>query len=266
VICRSVLVILSLLAAVASARAADFPTLIRFPSVALGKIEAGPELTGWIYRPDGPGPFPAIIFAHSCAGYTSRVNDWGWRLAEWGYFVLAPESFGPRGKAAVCGIQGVVTPDMRVADIAGALDYLKTRPDVKKGHIGLMGQSHGGSTTIKALQKGHDLARRGLRGGVAYYPGCSASRDRDVGLPLLILIGDKDDWTRAEWCRELQAKGFENPTLVEVKYYPDAYHSFDAPVNRTMSVAGKKYHLEYDPVAAPDAEARTRAFFDKLLR
>ena len=156
---------------------------------------------------------------------------------------------------------------MRVADIAGALEYLKTRPDVKKDHIGLMGQSHGGSTTIKSLQKGHDLARRGLRGGVAYYPGCSANRDRDVGLPLLILIGDKDDWTKAEWCRELQAKGFERPALVEVKYYPTAYHGFDLLlVHRTVSYAGKTYHVAYDAIAAPDAEARTKAFFDRLLR
>ncbi len=180
--------------------------------------------------------------------------------------MLAPDSFSPRGKSRVCGIHGVVTPDMRVADIAGALDYLNARPDVKKGHVGLMGQSHGGSTTIKSLQKGHDLARRGLRGGVAYYPGCSAGGDRGVGLPLLILIGEKDDWTKAEWCRELQAKGFERPALVEVKYYPTAYHSFDLPGNRTVDAAGKKHHLEYDPVAAPDAEARTEAFFDKLLR
>ena len=67
--------------------------------------------------------------------------------------MLAPDSFGPRGRSTVCGIAGVVTPDMRVADIAGALDYLKTRSDVRKNHVGLMGQSHGGSTTIKSLQR-----------------------------------------------------------------------------------------------------------------
>ncbi len=66
--CRVVLIVLSLVAAVSSARAADFPTMVRFASVTVGKIPAGPELTGWIYRPDGQGPFPAIIFAHSCAG------------------------------------------------------------------------------------------------------------------------------------------------------------------------------------------------------
>lgn len=266
IISHIALLILAFLASAASTRAADFPDKVSFPSVAVGGIGAGPELTGWIFRPDGPGPFPAIIFAHSCGGYTAGAAAWGALLAKWGYLVLAPDSFSPRGKNEVCGRPGIVTPDMRVADIAGALDYLKTRPDVQRNRVGLMGLSHGGTTTIKSVQKGHDLARRGLRGGVAYYPGCSASRDRDVGLPLLILIGEKDDWTKAEWCRELEAAGFKQPALVEVKYYPNASHAFDAFMVRPKIAGGKTYQLAYDPVAAADAEAKTKAFFDKLLR
>jgi dienelactone hydrolase len=85
---------------------------------------------------------------------------------------------------------------------------------------------------------------------------------------LLILIGDKDDWTPAENCRKLQAAGFAQPGFIEAIYYPTAYHSFDSPAPyRIMTVAdGKSHELAYDPVAAPDAEARTKAFFDKLLR
>jgi hypothetical protein len=41
---------------------------VHFPSVAVGPSAAGPEITGWMYKPDGAGPFPAIILAHSCAG------------------------------------------------------------------------------------------------------------------------------------------------------------------------------------------------------
>jgi dienelactone hydrolase len=117
--------------------------------------------------------------------------------------------------------------------------------------IGLIGHSHGGTTTLRALQDDYRLARRGLRGGVAYYPGCSAARDRAVGLPLLILIGEQDNWMRPEWCRELQAAGFTRPELVEVVYYPGAGHSFDFVVEDKATI---------------DAERRTREFFDKLLR
>src|SRR5688572_33185335 len=99
---------------------------VSFPSVAVGSSPAGPEVKGRIYKPSGDGPFPAIILAHSCAGTNPHTDGWGKLLVSWGYLVLAPDSFGPRGTKAVCTTPGVVTPNMRVADIAGALDYLAT--------------------------------------------------------------------------------------------------------------------------------------------
>lgn len=87
-------------------------------------------------------------------------------------------------------------------------------------------------------------------------------------MPLLILIGDKDDWTPAGRCRQLQSAGFARPDLVQAVYYPGAYHSFDArlPDRTVVGQGGRRHRLAYDPAAAPDAEARTRAFFDKYLR
>src|SRR5258708_40152211 len=88
---------------------------VRFPSVAAGSSEAGPEITGWMYKPSGTGPFPAIILAHSCAGVNPHTDIWGKRLASWGYVVVAPDSFGPRGAKQVCTKAGDVTGRLRGA-------------------------------------------------------------------------------------------------------------------------------------------------------
>jgi dienelactone hydrolase len=241
---------------------------VHFPSVTVGAATAGPEITGWLYRPDGPGPFPAIVLAHTCAGINAHTETWAKRLASWGYVTVAPDSFGPRGLKSVCGRGNAVSGNARVADVAGALDFLNAQPFVQHGRIGLIGHSHGGWTTVLAVQKHFGLAERGLKAAVAYYPFCSAAFDYDVAVPLLILIGDRDDWTPAGNCRRTQAAGFTRPELVEAIYYPKAYHSFDSRApDRTIVVAdGRRHHLAYDPAAAADAEARTKAFFAKLLK
>jgi dienelactone hydrolase len=261
-VCR-VLALLLLGMSAATSRAET----VRFPSVAVDNVAAGPEITGALYRPTGTevgeGPFPAIVLAHTCAGVRPHTEIWGKRLAGWGYVVLAPDSFGPRDVSTVCGNGMVVSGGARVADIAGAMDFLNAQPFVRKNTIGLIGHSHGGWTTMRAVQKRFGLAARGLRGAVAYYPACQAQFDTDVAVPLLILVGDKDDWTPADNCRRLQAAGFTRPELVETIYYPDAYHSFDSQLAPRTAYG---HSLRYDPVAAPDAEARTKAFFAKLLK
>lgn len=133
---------------------------VRFPSVAAGSSAAGPEISGWIYRPAGPGPFPAIVLAHTCGGTSAHTDAWGKLLTGWGYLVLAADSFGPRGHKQVC-TNGAVTGNQRVADIAGALKYLAALPEVQPWRIGLIGHSHGGWTTMRAVQGSFGLAALG---------------------------------------------------------------------------------------------------------
>jgi len=141
---------------------------IRFASVAVGTVAAGPEITGWLYRPSGAGPSPAIVLAHTCGGVNEQTAMWAKRLAGWGYVVLAPDSFGPRGEKNVCARGNLVSGNMRVADVAGAIDFLNAQPFVRRGEIGLIGHSHGGWTTVRAVQRNFDLAQRGLKAAVDY--------------------------------------------------------------------------------------------------
>ena len=75
---------------------------VRFPSVAVGNSAAGPEIPAGSTSPPAPGPVPAIVLAHTCGGVSPHTEVWGKLLVSWGYVVLAPDSFGPRGVKAVC--------------------------------------------------------------------------------------------------------------------------------------------------------------------
>ena len=177
-----------------------------------------------VSKPDGAGPFPAVVVLHDCSGLGPRSSGapgrWAATLVERGYVVLIPDSFSTRGVPdGVCtsgSRQANVGPNRRAQDALDALGYAQRLPYVDPKRIGVMGGSHGGTTTLLTM------AQRGFRAGVALYPRCStAPQGYRPTAPLLILIGEIDDWTPAADCKRLARE-------VTLKIYPDAHHSFDS--------------------------------------
>jgi dienelactone hydrolase len=190
----------------------------------------------------------------------------------WGYVAIVPDSFGSRGQKSICEKTTSIPPAVRVADVVGTAKYLATRPFVDRGRIGVVGFSHGSWTIMKGVQTAAQWSAYGIKGAVSYYPYCEADADRDIAIPLLMLVGDQDDWTPADRCRALISSGLKRPDLVQAVYYPGASHGF-AREQQTKIVPGLSTngqvlpHREaYDAGAARDAEKRTQAFFGRLLQ
>ncbi len=237
---------------------------VNFSSIAVDNSPAGPSITAWVYRPSGSGPSPAVIYGHPCGGLDSFTETWTKRLASWGYFVLAPNSYGARGIRNACS--GGIPANNLVSDVAGALDFLATRPEVIKGKVAILGNSAGGKLALRAVQKRFNLANRGLLGGVGLYPApCSAAQDKFVALPYLALMAEKDDWTPMAECHAWADAAPKPP--VEAVFYPNAVHGFDNSVemSRAVPCARGTCHLGYDAKVSADAEARAKAFLQSLF-
>ena len=92
--------------------------------------------------------------------------------------------------------------------------------------------------------------------------------------PLLILIGEKDDWTPAEPCRLLTEAARQAGSPMTIKIYPGAHHSFDsnAPVRyvatriNANAPSGRGATTGGDPAAWADSIREVVAFFDRYLR
>jgi len=220
-----------------------------------------------LYRPPGEGPFPAVVVLHGCGGVGGHHHGWARRLVEWGYVALVVDSFGPRGHGSVCALNPQpTTAETRAGDAWAAARHLATLPFVRGDRVGAIGFSHGGSTVMNAVQ-GRGGNRPPLAAAVAFYPGCNERWHAQVAVPTVILIGEQDDWTPAERCRRVVA-ALKRPELVSMTVYPNAYHSFDRDRPGVVYVRGIRgdHRVERDPVAAPDALAKTRAFFDRMLK
>jgi dienelactone hydrolase len=242
-----------------------------------------------VSRPDGPGPFPAVVIMHDCSGLGPRSSGapgrWAKELVARGYVVVMPDSFTPRGHAdGVCTTPVAqrrtdVTPVQRTHDAYGALAYARALPGVDGRRIGIMGGSHGGRTALTAMmapERDSDPLAGEKRGGfaaaVALYPRCIADVYRPVA-PVLILIGAKDDWTPAEPCRKLAEASRAAGQPVTIKIYPGAHHSFDSPrperyvatrINPNAP-GGRGATTGGDPVAWADSIREVAAFFDRHL-
>jgi dienelactone hydrolase len=227
------------------------------------------SLAAEVIRPEGAGPFPAVVLMHGCGGWQPAVKHALRRhalyLRDHGFAVLTLDSFGPRGNAGgtVCSSFRYLREarTYRTYDAFDALRYLRTLDFVDPERIFLVGQSNGGSVALKAAARG--AARKYSRGGdgfravVAYYPWCGALGTTRPALeaPLMIFGGGRDDWVPPGKCRRFRATGAE----LEVKVYPTAAHSFDllAPEHRYM---GKL--VGHNQEATEDSRRRMLAFFE----
>jgi dienelactone hydrolase len=282
---------------------------VAVPTRVAGRAETIPAE---LIRPasEGDGPSPAVVVAHDCSGLgptsSGAPKRWANLLAQQGYVVLIPDSFGTRGfPDGICTVPAdwrtaAVSVSQSAFDAYAALAYLRTLPFVDGRHIGIMGGSHGGSTTLLAMSipfaPGAPLAaakRDGFAVGIALYPGCAgrygswkAGREHGIAgepityegayepiAPLLILAGEKDDWTPAEPCRRLAASAQAKGYPVAIKIYPGAHHSFDSrfPVryvanrNNPNVPGGQGASTGGDPSAWADSiDQVTRFFADHL--
>jgi dienelactone hydrolase len=197
------------------------------------------RLKALMYRPEGRGPFPAVVMLHGCGGLlgnsgqpTASNRHRAEILAQNGYVALMPDSFGPRGHWSICDQQksGILVSRERVDDAYAARDWLATQPYVAPDRIVLMGWSHGGAGTLYAMRA--TRPERGFRAAIAYYPACNVlvkSKPQYAPYaPLLILVGDADDWTPAAPCVEMTKSAKDAGASMDIVTYPGAHHGFDS--------------------------------------
>lgn len=198
---------------------------------------------------------------HGCGGWQPAVlrglEDYAAFFVSNGFVVLNLDSFGPRGKAGgtVCFSHGQLAQarKYRTRDAFDALDFLRRQTFVDPENIFLIGQSNGGSVAMLAATEANQPS---FRGAVALYPWCGAtgSHRLQLGAPLLILGGARDDWVPPRECRYLAANGAE----LRVKVYRDAAHSFDIPVP-VQRYLGKR--IGFNRSAAEDSRKEMVRFF-----
>ncbi len=226
-------------------------TMVKFPG------GAG-EIGGYLARPKGEGPFPAVVVIHEWWGLTDWVKQNADRLAAQGYVALAPDLYGGKSTAdpmVAHELMRALDPGDGLADLKGAVAYLGAQPFVKKDtRYGAIGWCMGGMYARTLAQDSDAVGPTAIcYGSISVEPGQVAKLK---GKPVLGIFGATDRGIPADKVRDFgKALDAASDATVDIQIYPGAGHAF-------MRKGGDQYAAE----AADDAWNRIDAFFAANLK
>jgi poly(3-hydroxybutyrate) depolymerase len=122
--------------------------LVRERGEALKDIP-GERLQAFLTKPDGNGPFAAVVALHGCDGLREAVvQSASNRLVSWGYTALLVDSYTTRSIDQACTPEKYAAEESdilkRTFDAYGALLFLARQPFVNPRRVAVVGVSQGG--------------------------------------------------------------------------------------------------------------------------
>jgi len=214
----------------------------------------GNTANGYLARPSQPGP--GIIVIQEWWGLVPHIEHVTDRFAAEGFMALAPDLYhGHQAKSPdeAAKLMMALRIDDAARDLAGAIDYLSTQPEVTEPKLGTVGFCMGGALSLYAASQNAKV------GACVVFYGGHPKVKPDLGslsAPVLGLFAGKDGFVTPEVVNELDKQLTALGKRHEFHTYPGADHAFFNDDRPTV----------YDPNAAADAWNKTIAFFRRELR
>jgi len=211
-------------------------------------------MRGYMAKPTGEGPWPAVLVIHENRGLNPYIEDVVRRFGAADFLAFGPDALTPLGGYPGNDDEGremqrQLARATMTEDFVAAAEFLTHHPD-SSGRVGAVGFCFGGSMVNTLAVRLPDLAA-----GVPFYGGQPDAADVvRIQAPLLIHYASLDERVNAGWpdfeaALEAQGKAYT------MHMYEDVNHGFH---NDTTP--------RYNEAAATLAQDRTIAFFNERLR
>ena len=235
------------------------------------------DMATYVSQPSEPGRNPAVIVIQEVFGVDAHIQSVADRLAEAGFFAVAPALFHREGNSeAVRGTNPLFSytgedADARssavgnwkdsqlILDINTTIRWLSTHPRVVGDKIGIVGFCAGGRITYLAA-----AGCPGLSAAVDYYGGnlfrvwgeapTPFDRTKDIRCPLMGNFGAEDQNPTVDEVGQIEAALKQHGKTYDFKIHPGAGHGFNCDARAS-----------YNQAAAEDAWARTLGWFRQHL-
>ena len=209
------------------------------------------DLETTLYKPDGDGPFPVVVINHGKAAGNPRFQNRyrPGRAARYflqrGYAVVVPmrQGFSKSGGSYIAGCHVEANGRLQAEDVKATLDWVREQPWADKDNLLVVGQSHGGWTTLAfgALKYPGVKGLVNFAGGLRQ-EGCfqwkeqladgAATYAKETTLPSLWFYGDNDSyWDVPTWqamAGRYKASGADMRMVAFGNFGTDAHAMFNS--------------------------------------
>jgi len=237
-----------------------------------------------IWKPEGAGPFPALILVHSCAGMKPQLGNWRKEAIKRGYAVLIIDAFTSRGSPN-CRPTSPIPMTRGVKDVLDAAAHLGSFPFVDKARIASVGFSWGAMAGMLAGSPEYvsdvapGLAR--VAATVGLYPACHIGPfgsfpgneflRPDLATPTLLLLGGRDTETPAEECLSRLPVHKQRGNPLEIHVFKEATHCWDCDTQHGQRwsppwAGGRQVVYLYDSAVTEQGIERAFEFLGQRLK
>ncbi|MFM8979754.1 MAG: alpha/beta hydrolase family protein [Planctomycetia bacterium] len=231
-------------------------------------------MDGILLKPEGKGPFPAVLISHGLGGSAGSFGLHKAReMVTWGFVCIAPsythaaDRLAPRPGAAQAGPSAPASPPAKGAR-GGAhaaepgastenlrrartcLDLLARMPEVNAKRMFAYGHSMGGFVTIglAAIAPGRLQAAAITGSGIGRsegYPAPSAARAEQVRTPFLLLHGSADTTVRPQQSEEFKVILDKHGVPNERTVYEGEGHPIDQTQRERVFLAVRSWFAKH---------------------
>jgi carboxymethylenebutenolidase len=209
----------------------------------------GKPAKGYLALPAQPNA-PGVIVLHAWWGLKPVFKNLCDRLASEGFVAFAPDLNEGRGALSIDEAKQLMSElsfERKQAVVAALVDFMRSRPEVRKEPLSLIGFSMGAAwSVVLASQLPEDIHK------VVMFYGAGEADFTKVKAEILGHFSDVDEWEDIDYVRAMETEMRTAGLKTTFHIYPSLSHWFfedDRP--------------EYDPQAAELAWQRTLEFLRK---
>ena len=223
------------------------------------KLDKEIRLNALMVTPSVPQPWHTVVLPSNCTG----KDDHFWTmmtpaLIKKGYAVALLDSFSPRGFSTVCANKFQMWQEARVADAIAVLKKLQIDARIEPSKIALGGHSNGAVTSFMAsFVDSSQIVKTDSLGFAAYFAvgaACDLTfKNPKIWAPLLLISGEKDDYTFPEPCQAEAKRLQEAGSNAAIKIIQGANHNmstsgwfYSSQVQRMPKGIPRMYMLHRD--------------------